>query len=748
VNARHPTEDEVGLLLKDASEAFAPGAQDKEAVREALRRRLRSEDTPEHRPQPIWARLAGAPQRRGLWHALRTRRWAQGLALAAAALGVVMLGLHSHLLLDGRVSPLLFADALKSQLGKVKAITCIEHLVHVQQDGSEHTSSTTSKYYLTEDSYRRDIYDGETLREIQWYTPEDGHMLQTSVRFDLRTYSVVTHKGSFGQEDPVARLRFFVGLLDRADRRLGDQTIEGRKCIGFEVAASKYGSNPETWKTRVWFDAETKLPARIEQEHPAADQGTKARIIVQDRFDWAPEVPDGTFTPAIPPDFTKAAEAGSPQSDVAAPLTLAEVLARTAQALRSVKAYHYQMTTFGEGSGPVREIWAEGERIYARGLREGKFVSEFWADPTRIVRYDRENKKVTISDAEPRLLRAMDGVAVLRNFKPEDWQALPERRVMQDGRWYRVLELPGTGTFKGLGRSGETKTRLWIDEKTNLPARLESQLRPPETEQWERFQEVEFLWDEKEIPEDLFVPSYPVTAQVSDERRLPRAEVGEALPPVAPEVMTKPIVTLQDGVALEKLWIHPMGLVVLRMDPGSRLPSGLPPQLDSPDKNPWGLRPEEIPLATEGLLSFDEPTVVRPLGVGAVQGRWVLYLLHEFEPRADGTLAKTLTFRYLLVRKPRPSDEGRQIYMETVLKDPSAWHLYEFTVPTKDYVTDRIPEEVYGSPNLEAERVLTPALRKVLQRYEAAGNTAKVQEFIRSQGPRTQRLLENIREGR
>jgi outer membrane lipoprotein-sorting protein len=694
---------------------------------------------------PVADRLAGAPQGRGLWHALRTRRWAQGLALAAAALGVVMLGLHSHLLLDGRASPLLFADVLKSQLGKVKAVMCIEHFVDVQQDGSEHTSSTTNKYYVTEDSYRRDIYDGETLREIQWYTPEDGHMLQTSVRFDLRTYSVLRHKGSFGQQEPVARLRFFVNLLDRADQQLGDQTIEGRKCIGFEIAASKYGDNPDSWTTRVWFDAETKLPARIEQEHPAADQGIKARIIVQDRFDWAPEVPDGTFTAAIPPDFTKAAEAGSPQSDVAAPLTLAEVLARTARALRSVKTYHYQMRTFGEGSGPVREIWAEGERIYARGLREGKFVSEFWADPTRIVRYDREDKKVTISDAEPRLLRAMDGVAVLRNFKPEDWQALPERRVMQDGRWYRVLELPGTGTFQGLGRSGETKTRLWIDEKTNLPARLESQLRPPETEQWERFQEVEFLWDEKEIPEDLFVPSYPVTAQVSDERRLPGAGVGEALPPVAPEVMTKPIVTLQDGVALEKLWIHPAGLVIMRLDMGDRLPFGEPPQLKDPENNPWGLKAEEIPLALNGELSFNKGMGVRGLGHVAVGGRWALYLVYEFEAQGDGIVPETLRFRYLLARKGLPSEASLDAYVDAVLKDPSSWHLYEFTVPTKEYVTDRIPEEIYASPNLEAERVLTPALRKVLQRYEAAGNSAKVQEFIHSQGPRTQRLLESIR---
>ena len=296
-------------------------------------------------------------------------------------------------------------------------------------------------------------------------------------------------------------------------------------------------------------------------------------------------------------------------------LSAEEVLGRTAQALRSVEAYHYEMRTPGVPSALVREIWAKGDRIYARGLRESQLVAEFWADPTRIVRYDRGTDEVTISDAHPGLLRAMDGIAMVRNFKPEDWQPLAESRVKQDGRWYRVFELPGTGTFRGMGRSGQTKMRLWVDEKTYLPARLEGQLRPPGTAEWERFLEVEFLWDEEVVREGLFVPSYPDTAQVADERQLPEREVDEETPPVALEEVGKPIVTLEDGVALEKLWVHPAGLLIMRMALGSRQPFGMPPELEDPEKNPWGLKGEEIPLALKGQVILGDPVETHRLGL-------------------------------------------------------------------------------------------------------------------------------------
>ena len=54
--------------------------------------------------------------------------------------------------------------------------------------------------------------------------------------------------------------------MDNADKLLGEKIIEERDCVGFEISASKYGSNPDEWVDRIWFDIETKLPVLIEQE--------------------------------------------------------------------------------------------------------------------------------------------------------------------------------------------------------------------------------------------------------------------------------------------------------------------------------------------------------------------------------------------------------------------------------------------------------------------------------------------------
>lgn len=42
-----------------------------------------------------------------------------------------------------------------------------------------------------------------------------------------------------------------VSRISRADRLLGTQTIDGHECVGFEIRASQYGDNPDTWLDRI-----------------------------------------------------------------------------------------------------------------------------------------------------------------------------------------------------------------------------------------------------------------------------------------------------------------------------------------------------------------------------------------------------------------------------------------------------------------------------------------------------------------
>lgn len=199
--------------------------------------------------------------------------------------------------------PAAWAQEVAAALEQVDGVTCRTQTVFVLADGTRHTSSTSAVLYVGRDCYRRDIHDNGTLREIQWYTPEDDGMVQTSVRFDSRSYSVLRHAGSFGKHDPLKRVRLWVRFADRAERQLEREVIEGRECVGFELRASVYGDNPESWFDRVWIDTETKLPVYIELERPGGGEGVDKSIEVRDRFDFAPQLPADTFTPEIPSDF-------------------------------------------------------------------------------------------------------------------------------------------------------------------------------------------------------------------------------------------------------------------------------------------------------------------------------------------------------------------------------------------------------------------------------------------------------------
>jgi len=189
-------------------------------------------------------------------------------------------------------------------LDTVKGVTCREETVLVNSDGSEITFDTWNILYVSHDSYRRDIYDEGILREIQWYVPDGEGTLQHSVRFDLESYFTHTGEGSFGDYDPVERIRSFVRQLDKADKLLGEKVVEGRDCVGFEISASKYGDNPEEWIDCIWFDVETQLPVRIEQRNrPVTGRADKTFTIIQDQFDYDPGLSADTFIPRIPEGF-------------------------------------------------------------------------------------------------------------------------------------------------------------------------------------------------------------------------------------------------------------------------------------------------------------------------------------------------------------------------------------------------------------------------------------------------------------
>jgi len=197
------------------------------------------------------------------------------------------------------------AQEIIAELDKIKGVTCRERTIILLSDGSENESSTWDIFYVSEDSYRRDIYDGDQLREIQWYIPDkDGKTIQTGFRHDTKTYFTSIGGGSFGNSDPISRMRFYVDLLDKADRVLSVEEFEGHECVGFEISADKYGNNPPEWIDRIWFDVETKLPIRIEKHgHHFTGRPDMKYYKIKDKFDYNPDLPADTFVPWYPEGY-------------------------------------------------------------------------------------------------------------------------------------------------------------------------------------------------------------------------------------------------------------------------------------------------------------------------------------------------------------------------------------------------------------------------------------------------------------
>jgi len=174
----------------------------------------------------------------------------------------------------------------------------------------------TQKVYFSRYAWRIDVYAADHVQCITWYVvnkndwgktsfdfnDEGFRLTQTTVNYEDRAYRVSEYRGEPRPHHPMDSIMSLIGYLDRADRQLDNMKIEGIDCLGFELSAKKYGTNPDTMKHRLWFDVQTKLPVRMEWEWVQED-GSHTRV--QDHFEWNRALPDDTFVPKVPDGFVK-----------------------------------------------------------------------------------------------------------------------------------------------------------------------------------------------------------------------------------------------------------------------------------------------------------------------------------------------------------------------------------------------------------------------------------------------------------
>jgi outer membrane lipoprotein-sorting protein len=190
-----------------------------------------------------------------------------------------------------------------------------------QTDVVAYREGEQTQTYLSRHAWRQDHFAGDQLRSTEWYVIEQEQatptsldfnddsfrLVHTTVDYPDRTYKVVTHTREGRPQHPMDSIRSLIGYLDRADRILDNEVIDGIECFGLELSAKKYGTNPDGMVHRFWFDADTDLPVRIEFEFISQPSGRKT-VQVKDQFTWNPDLPDDFFVPQIPADFEPAGD--------------------------------------------------------------------------------------------------------------------------------------------------------------------------------------------------------------------------------------------------------------------------------------------------------------------------------------------------------------------------------------------------------------------------------------------------------
>jgi outer membrane lipoprotein-sorting protein len=215
--------------------------------------------------------------------------------------------------------PATWGQEIMTQLASIEALVYREQAVHVSRYGHTHVSGNWSRRYQAADRSRKDNYyehtDEDTfadnspdsvLQDITWEVPDGQDLISYHVSYEFQCYTIKKNEGGAYRRDPVEQLRFYVGLMDKANRILDTATFEGRECVGFEISPDKYGNNPKTWTDRIWFDVETKLPVRIERHGLTSTDRPETMTFIHDQFEYYAQIPAEMFEPEIPDGFINA----------------------------------------------------------------------------------------------------------------------------------------------------------------------------------------------------------------------------------------------------------------------------------------------------------------------------------------------------------------------------------------------------------------------------------------------------------
>jgi outer membrane lipoprotein-sorting protein len=316
-------------------------------------------------------------------------------------------------------------------------------------------------------------------------------------------------------------MQWYVGLLDRADRILDPQVFDGRECVGFEVSSATYGDNPEGRFDRIWFDVETRLPARIERHGISLDfDAGRTLVLIHDQFEYYAQVPADLFVPTIPDGFINAhPDEVRAQRDAAVKGEM--IFAEVPEGLKEIVISALKAVESGSYREGTERVWFSKDAWRRDCYSDGGLVESHWYVPSG---------QLPEGPFEPQGGATVTETIV--NFEKGTFQAgkhrgswtpsHPMRRIIfvaglidRADHFYEDAEIDGVSCFgfdvsaKKYGDNPDGMVHsVWLDAATSLPVRMEFAWPARDGAEARVDVKDQFEWN-PELPDDLFTPQIP-----------------------------------------------------------------------------------------------------------------------------------------------------------------------------------------------------------------------------------------------
>jgi len=444
-------------------------------------------------------------------------------------------------------TPAVWGQEIIMELDNIETLVYREQYVFVSPYGSTHVSGTWRRHYQAKDRAVIEMYyehtDEDTfgdvkpdsiLQNVTYNFPDGNDLISYNLSYEHECYSIRELEEGAYKKDPVEDLRFYVNLLVKADRIMEMEIFDGKKCIGFEISAAKYGDNPPDWIDRIWLDIQTKLPVRIEKHgRPITDRTWATSTEIQDQFIYYADIPVDLFEPKIPVNFIyaessdiqKAKEEMEKGQMVYAEVP-PELVDATAQAMNSVGNVIFWQHIGIFQDNELKYIQSREQLVSRYDWQENVYFNEElqksqWFITSQsdfgktsfdfndknfsiaqiIVNHNRHTYKTTTYNSSSHPDNPLDRIIFLIDWFSKADIFIENEEI--DGRECYGFEL----SAKKYGTNPDTtKHRLWFDKQTNLPVRIEDEWL--EDDGPRMIVKDQFEWD-VELPQETFIPDIP-----------------------------------------------------------------------------------------------------------------------------------------------------------------------------------------------------------------------------------------------